>query len=51
MRLEFDPPDALPPQVRLGSQATVMVYTEHTARLRWLWAADIRARALLSYVY
>ena len=51
VRLEFDPPDALPPQVRLGSQATVMVYTEHTARLRWLWAADIRARALLSYVY
>ena len=28
VRLDFDPPDSVPRGVRLGSQATVMVYTE-----------------------
>jgi multidrug resistance efflux pump len=51
VRLEFDPPDALPRGVRLGSQATVLVYTAETAWLRPLWKLYIRFRALMSYVY
>ena len=51
VRLQFDPPDQRPPNVRLGSQATVMVYTEEADWLRPLWKLLIRARALISYVY
>jgi len=51
VRLQFDPPDQRPPNVRLGSQATVMVYTEEAGWLRPLWKLLIRARALVSYVY
>ena len=51
VRLQFDPPDQRPPNVRLGSQATVMVYTEEAGLLRPLWKLLIRARALISYVY
>lgn len=51
VRLEFDPPDALPRGVRLGSQATVMVLTQDSVWLRPLWRAYIRLRALMSYVY
>jgi multidrug resistance efflux pump len=51
VRLQFDPPDQRPPNVRLGSQATVMVYTEEAGLLRPLWKLLIRARALFSYVY
>ena len=51
VRLQFDPPDELPPGVRLGSQATVMVYTEEAVWLRPLWKLLIRVRALISYVY
>ena len=51
VRLQFDPPDTRPPNVRLGSQATVMVYTEEAGRLRPLWKLLIRVRVLISYVY
>ncbi len=51
VRLQFDPPDQRPPNVRLGSQATVMVYTEEAGLLRPLWKLLIRVRALVSYVY
>ena len=51
VRLQFDPPDQRPPNVRLGSQATVMVYTEEADWLRPLWKLLIRVRALISYVY
>ena len=51
VRLQFDPPDQRPPNVRLGSQATVMVYTEEAGLLRPLWKLLIRVRALISYVY
>jgi multidrug resistance efflux pump len=51
VRLEFDPPDALPPGVRLGSQATVRVYTRHAPWLDPLWAAFTRLRAVVSYAY
>ena len=51
VRLQFDPPDQWPPNVRLGSQATVMVYTEEADWLRPLWQLLIRVRALISYVY
>ena len=51
VRLQFDPPDQRPPNVRLGSQATVMVYTEQSGWLRPLWRLLIRVRALVSYVY
>ncbi|HRO12699.1 efflux RND transporter periplasmic adaptor subunit [Amaricoccus sp.] len=50
VRLEFTPSDSLPPGVRLGSQATVMVETAQSAWLRPLWWAYIRVRAILSYV-
>ncbi len=51
VRLQFEPPDQRPPNVRLGSQATVMVYTEQAVWLRPLWRLLIRVRALTSYVY
>ena len=51
VRLQFDPPDQRPPNVRLGSQATVMVYTDQADWLRPLWKLLIRVRALVSYVY
>jgi multidrug resistance efflux pump len=51
VRLQFDPPDQRPPSVRLGSQATVMVYTEEAGWLRPFWRLLIRVRALVSYVY
>jgi multidrug resistance efflux pump len=51
VRLQFDPPDQRPPNVRLGSQATVMVYTEEAGWLRPLWKLLIRVRALFSYVH
>ena len=52
VRLDFDPPDSLPRGVvRLGSQATVMVYTEEAPWLRPVWGLLIRIRALISYVY
>jgi multidrug resistance efflux pump len=51
VRLLFDPPDQRPPNVRLGSQATVMVYTEQAGWLRPFWMLLIRVRALVSYVY
>jgi multidrug resistance efflux pump len=51
VRLEFDPPDSLPYISRLGSQATVMVYTHDAAWLDPLWAFFMRVRALISYVY
>jgi hypothetical protein len=51
VRLEFEPPDTLPPGVRLGSQATVVVLTEEAAWLRPLWRLITRARSVLSYVY
>ena len=51
VRLDFDPPDSLPRGVRLGSQATVMVYTEEAPWLRPVWGLFIRIRALISYVY
>ena len=51
VRLQFDPPDERPPNVRLGSQATVMVYTDEAGLLRPLWKLLIRVRALISYVY
>jgi hypothetical protein len=37
--------------VRLGSQATVMVYTDEAVWLRPVWRLLIRVRALISYVY
>lgn len=51
VRFQFEPPDELPYGVRLGSQATVVVYTEETGLLRPLWRFFIRCRAFLSYVY
>ena len=51
VRLEFDPPDALPRGVRLGSQATVMVLTDEAVWMRPVWRLLMRARAILSYVY
>ena len=51
VRLQFEPPDQRPPNVRLGSQATVMVYTEEAGVLRPLWKLLIRVRALVYYVY
>jgi multidrug resistance efflux pump len=51
VRLLFDPSDQRPPNVRLGSQATVMVYTEKAVWLRPVWELLIRVRALISYVY
>jgi multidrug resistance efflux pump len=51
VRLQFDPPDRRPPNVRLGSQTTVMVYTEEAGWLRPFWRLLIRVRALVSYVY
>jgi multidrug resistance efflux pump len=51
VRLEFDPPNAFPRGVRLGSQATVLVYTEEAGWLHPLWRVYIRFRALMSYVY
>ena len=51
VRLEFDPPDTLPRGVRLGSQATVLVYSPEAVWLRPLWKLYIRFRALMSYVY
>ena len=51
VRFDFDPPGSFPRGVRLGSQATVMVYSEHSVWLRPLWKIYIRARALMSYVY
>lgn len=52
VRLDFYPPDSLPRGVvRLGSQATVMVFTEEATWLRPFWRLLIRARALISYVY
>jgi multidrug resistance efflux pump len=51
VRLEFDPPNAFPRGVRLGSQATVLVYTPEAEWLRPLWKIYIRFRALMSYVY
>jgi len=50
-RLEFEPPDALPTGVRLGSQATTVVFTEESPWLRPLWKLLARFRAYLSYVY
>ena len=52
VRLDFDPPDSMPRGiVRLGSQATVMVYTDEAVWLRPVWRLLIRLRALISYVY
>lgn len=51
VRLLFNPSDQRPPNVRLGSQATVMVYTEEAGVLLPFWKFLIRARALASYVY
>ena len=51
VRLQFEPPDERPPNVRLGSQATVMIYTQEAGWLRPLWKLLIRARAVISYVY
>jgi len=51
VRLQFHPPDQRPPNVRLGSQATVMVYTDEAGWLRPFWRLLIRVRALVSYVY
>lgn len=52
VRLDFDPPESLPRGVvRLGSQATVMVYTDEAVWLRPVWKLLIRVRALISYVY
>ena len=52
VRLDFDPPDSMPRGiVRLGSQATVMVYTDEAVWLRPVWRLLMRVRALISYVY
>jgi multidrug resistance efflux pump len=51
VRFDFEPPGSFPRGSRLGSQATVMVYSEHSVWLRPLWKVYIRARALMSYVY
>ena len=52
VRLDFDPPESLPRGVvRLGSQATVMVYTDEAVWLRPVWRLLFRIRALISYVY
>jgi multidrug resistance efflux pump len=50
VRLDFDPPDKLPAGVRLGSQATVMVFTDEATWLRPMWSFFMRCRAILSYV-
>ena len=52
VRLEFDPPNAFPRGVRLGSQATVLVlYRRRRAGCSRSGGSIIRVRALLSYVY
>ncbi len=51
VRLDFDPPESMPWEVRLGSQATVLIYTGEARWLDPLWGLYIRIRAYLSYVY
>lgn len=51
VRIEFDPPDQIPRPIRLGSQATVMVYTEKSGLLDPLWWFYMRAVSWLTYVY
>lgn len=52
VRLDFDPPGSMPRGIlRLGSQATVLVYTEEATWMSPLWQLYIRALAVLSYVY
>jgi hypothetical protein len=41
----------MPWEVRLGSQATVLIYTGEANWLDPLWGLYIRIRAYLSYVY
>lgn len=51
VRFDFAPPDSMPFGVRLGSQATVVSYTQESVWLRPLWRLLVRVRAYLSYVY
>ena len=51
VRIEFDPPDRIPPGIRLGSQVTVMVKADGYGVLSPIWWAYLRALSWLSYVY
>lgn len=51
VRIEFDPPDQIPPGIRLGSQATVMVKADGYGVLGPLWWTYVRILSWLSYVY
>ena len=51
VRIEFDPPDQIPRPIRLGAQATVMIYTGKSAPLDPVLRFYMRAISWLTYVY